>query len=201
MTVETYLESCRQEFWRNIFQFELDYLVSQLQGGRDVLSVGCGPAIIEGELSRRGFHITGLDVSEEVLKHAPDNVRTVAGRAEDMPFPKSSFDAVIYVASLQFIEDYRKALQKSAEVLRPEGKIIIMLLNTESAFYKERSMYSDSYMGMIMHKDLKQIERVIAQYFTIRTEYMLGVSGEKIFAGSDPREAALFTVTGAKEVE
>lgn len=198
MAMENYLESCQKVFWQNIFQFELDYLVSQLQGRKDVLSVGCGPAIIEGGLSKHGFNVTGLDISQEALKCAPDSVRTIAGRAEDMPFPDSSFDAVIYVASLQFIEDYREALQKSAVVLRPEGKIIVMLLNPESAFYKEKAKNPDSYVNMIRHKDLEQIERVIARYYTVRSEYMLGVAGEKIFASKDPRESALYTIIGEK---
>ncbi len=196
--MKNYLESCRQVFWQSIFQFELDYLVSKLQSSKDVLSVGCGPAIIEGGLSRHGFHVTGLDISQEALKCAPDNIRTVTGRAEDMPFAESSFDAVIFVASLQFIEDYRKALQESAAVLRPGGKIIVMLLNPESAFYKERSTNPDSYVSMIRHKDLEQIERVIAKYFTICTEYMLGITGENIFVSNDPIETALYTIIGQK---
>jgi len=199
MAVENYLESCRKVFWQTIFRFELDYLVSQLQGSRDVLSVGCGPAIIEGGLTKHGFHVTGLDISQEALKCAPDSVRTVAGRAEDMLFPESSFDAVIYVASLQFIEDYRKALQRSTAALRPQGKIIVMLLNPKSEFFKERSMNADSYMSTIRHHDLVQIESAIAESYTIRTEYIIGVNCEKIFASNDPCEAALYAIVGEKK--
>lgn len=198
MSVEKYLESCRQIFWQNIFQFELDYLVSRLHGSRDILSVGCGPAVLEGELSNHGFHVTGLDISQEALKSAPDSVRTFAGRAEDMSFPESSFDAVIYVVSLQFIEDYRKALERSTAVLRPGGKIIVMLLNPRSEFVQERSKNLDSYMSMIRHRDLNPIERAIAEHYTIRTEYVLGVKGEQIFASKDPSEAALYVIVGEK---
>jgi SAM-dependent methyltransferase len=198
MSVEKYLKSCRELFWQNIFRFELDYLVAHLQGSRDVLSVGCGPAIIEGELSRHGFNVTGLDISQEALRYAPDSIRTYAGRAEDVSFPPSSFDAVIYVASLQFIEDYRQALERSAAALRPEGRIIAMLLNPRSEFFKERSMNPDSYMSMIRHRDLEEIERAVAGYFAVRTEYMLGVKGEQIFASEDPLEAALYTIVGKK---
>jgi ubiquinone/menaquinone biosynthesis C-methylase UbiE len=109
---ERYIESCRKEFWQKVFQLELEYLIEHLEGCRDVLSVGCGPAIIEGALAERGFNVTGLDVSQEALNCAPDKVRTVVARAEDMSFPESSFDAVIYVASLQFVDDYRKALRE-----------------------------------------------------------------------------------------
>ncbi|MDD3250831.1 MAG: class I SAM-dependent methyltransferase, partial [Smithellaceae bacterium] len=131
-----YAKTCQEDFWQKVFRAETDYLTARLEGCRDILSVGCGPAIIEGELIRKGFRLTGLDVSAEALACAPDGLRTVTGRAEDMPFPDNSFDAVIFVASLQFIADYRSAFARTSAVLRPDGKMIAMLLNPESAFFR-----------------------------------------------------------------
>jgi ubiquinone/menaquinone biosynthesis C-methylase UbiE len=195
---ERYLESCRNEFWQKVFQLELEYLVQHMQGCRDVLSVGCGPAIMEGGLAERGFNVTGLDVSHEALNCAPDQVRTVASRAEDMSFPESSFDAVIYVASLQFVEDYRKALEKSAAVLRPNGKILAMLLNPQSEFFKSRSRDSGSYVSKIRHTDLKAMEDVIAERFSARTEYFLGVKDHEVFESADAANAALYIILEEK---
>jgi len=79
----------------------LEYTLRQLEGARDILSVGCGPAIIEAGLAERGFNVTGLDISEGALGQAPDSLRTVVGSADNMSFADSSFDAVIYIASLQ----------------------------------------------------------------------------------------------------
>jgi len=45
--MEKYLQSCKSEFWKKVFKAELDYILHQLKGTKDVLSVGCGPAIIE----------------------------------------------------------------------------------------------------------------------------------------------------------
>lgn len=198
--IKKYVDTCREAFWQNVFQVEIDYLVSCLQGSRDILSVGCGPAMIEGRLSEHGFQVTGLDISQEALKCAPDSVRSAAGRAEDIPFPDASFDAVIYVASLQFIEDYGKALQRSVDVLRPEGKMIAMLLNPESDFLKKMLLDPDSYVTLIRHTNLNQIENVIAESFTIQTEYILGVRGENIFESKKPSEAALYVIVGNKKL-
>jgi ubiquinone/menaquinone biosynthesis C-methylase UbiE len=194
--IKRYVETCREAFWQNVFQFETEYLISRLQDCHDVLSVGCGPAIIEGRLSEHGFNITGLDISAEALKCAPDSVRTFAGRAEDMPFAESSFDAVIYVASLQFIEDYRKALQQTLSVLRPKGRIIVMLLNPESDFFKDRLLEPDSYVNLIRHTDLNNIENVIKEFYSVQTEYILGVKGENIFKSKKPSETALYVIVG-----
>jgi ubiquinone/menaquinone biosynthesis C-methylase UbiE len=196
---ERYLQSCRTEFWRNVFRAELDYLLQHLEGSKEVLSVGCGPAILEAGLSERGFRVTGLDVSQEALACAPDHIRTIAGRAEDMDFPESSFDAVIYVASLQFIEDYRKAIEKTAQVLRPAGKLIVMLLNPQSAFYKEKAQDPASYVRKIRHTNLEEMEREIAEHFQIQTEYFMGVRDGNIFRSQATDEASLYVIRGTRK--
>jgi ubiquinone/menaquinone biosynthesis C-methylase UbiE len=196
--IKKYVETCREAFWQDIFLVETEYLVSRLKNCCDVLSVGCGPAIIEGKLSEFGFNVTGMDISAEALKCAPDSVRTFAGRAKDTLFAESSFDAVIYVASLQFIEDYQKALQQSFVVLRPEGRIIVMLLNPRSDFFKKRRLEPDSYVNLIRHTDLNEMEEAVKELFTVQTEYILGVRGENLFESKAPDEAALYVIIGKK---
>jgi len=200
LEIERYLKSCQTEFWQGVFRAELDYLTRHLEGSEDILSVGCGPAIIESGLSERGFRVTGLDVSRETLNCAPDQIRTVAARAEDMPFPESSFDAVIYIASLQFIENYRKAIEKTERVLRQDGKLVVMLLNPESVFFSDRIRNINSYVRKIRHKDIDEIERVIAEKFRVQSEYFLGVKGESIFETRNAAEAALYIIRGIRKV-
>lgn len=197
-TADRYMESCRKEFWQQAFQFELDYLIAHLPGCRDILSVGCGPAIIEGELGKRGFCVTGLDVSREALDKAPDEIRTITARIEDVLLPASSFDAVIYVVSLQFIEDYRKALQKTAIVLRPGGRIIVMMLNPESVFFKEKLCAPDSYVRKIRHLDLEAIEKAVSEHFVVGSEYIMGIRRGEMFDSQDPAWAVLYVINGTK---
>ena len=197
--IEHYLQSCQTGFWKAVFQAEIEYLLKHLAGCKDVLSVGCGPAIVESVLSERGFRMTGLDISQEALDRAPDKIRTVAASAEDMPFPESSFDAAIYVASLQFIEDYRKAIAKTAYVLRPNGKLIVMLLNPESGFFKGRFRDPNSYVRKTRHTGLKEIENVIAEDFSIQTEYFLGIEEDTVFESRDAAHAALYIIRGTRK--
>ena len=198
--VKRYVEICQERFWQNIFQFETEYLVERLQGCHDILSVGCGPAIIEGRLSAYGFNVSGLDISVEALKCAPDSIRTFAGSAENMPFAESSFDAVIFIASIQFIENYRKVLQQTLNVLKPNGRIILMLLNPESDFFKDRLREPDSYINLIKHRSLNNIEYVVREFYTVQTEYVLGVKGDLIFKSNNPRETALYVIYGNKKI-
>ena len=194
-----YLQSCKKGFWKKVFKAELDYILRQLEGSKDVLSVGCGPAIIEADLSKYGFNVTGLDVSLEALGQMPDDLRTVVGSAENMDFADSCFDAVIYIASLQFIQMYKEAIRQTVRVLRSDGKILVMLLNPDSVFFEEKVCNPASYVSKIKHTNLKEIERKIAEYFSIKTEYFLGIKDGKIFESQNPELAALYIIKGKKK--
>ena len=197
--VENYLRSCKTEFWKKVFKAELDYILQELKGTKDILSVGCGPAIIEAGLSKHGFNVTGLDISKEALDQAPDSIRTVRGSVENMDFTESSFDAVIYVASIQFIERYKEAIKQSARVLRSGGKLLIMLLNPESEFFKEKASNPASYINKIKHTNLAEIERMIAEHFFVQSEYFLGIRKTKTFQSRHPDLAALYIIKGKKK--
>lgn len=197
--MEKYLQSCKTEFWKKVFKAELDYILDQLKGAKDILSVGCGPAIIEAGLAEHGFSVTGLDISKEALDQAPDNIRTVAGPAEKMGFADCSFDAVVYVASLQFIERYKQAIKETARVLRSGGKLLVMLLNPESEFFKEKVENPDSYVNKIKYTDLKEIEKAALEYFSIETEYFLGIKETEIFQSRDSNLASLYIIKGIKK--
>ena len=193
-----YLQSCKTGFWKKVFREEIDYIVRALNGAKDVLSVGCGPATVEAGLSQHGYNVTALDISEEALAQVPDGVRTILGSAEIMNLPASCFDAAIYLASMQFIEGYRQAVRETARVLRSGGRILVMLLNPDSAFFTERVKGPTSYVNRMKHRSLQEIEAAIAKYFTFHTEYFLGISGEDTFESQRPDVASLYVINGTK---
>jgi ubiquinone/menaquinone biosynthesis C-methylase UbiE len=196
--VENYLHSCSTQFWQQVFQAELEYLLRYLIPGQTILSVGCGPALLEQALTQQGFQVTGLDVSREALACVPDGIRAVVGKAEEMPFPEASFETATYIVSLQFIEAYHEAIKKTVSVLKPGGNLIVMLLNPESPFFKAKQLEPDSYIRKIRHTDLQAIQKVLSGYFNIQSEYILGIQGDSIFTSSDPAEAALYIIRGTR---
>jgi len=197
--MKKYLESCRTDFWQEVFKRETEYLLTELKGCKDVLSVGCGPAIIERELQKKGFNVVGLDVSKEALGEVPDSIRTVIGSAEEMKIDDASFDAVIYVASLQFIDNYKRAVQETKRVLKPDGKLVVMLLNPESEFFGMKKKSKDSYINKIKHPYLAPIEKIFRKHFSeFKSEYYLGIKSEKIVESQNSNLAVLYIMRGTK---
>jgi len=195
-----YLQSIKKDFWARVFEAEQRYIVEEVRGLEDILSVGCGPAVIEGWLADRGFKVTGLDISQEVLGRSQEGVRTVVGSAEAMDFADSSFGGVVYIASLQFIEGYERALVETARVLRGGGKVLFLLLNPKSEFFRARFAKRDSYVSRIKHRDQDAIERAIGEYLIVeQTEYFLGIRGQDVFMSRNPELASLYVIKARKQ--
>lgn len=197
-SIERYVRACQTVFWRAVFEAEVRYLERRLCGCRDILSVGCGPAAIEKLLSERGFQVTGVDVSQQALDRAPDEIRTVAGDATSLPLSDNSFDAVVYIASLQFIKDYEAAVHEAWRVMRPEGRLVAMLLNPQSSFFQQQSSRPGSYVRSIKHLSLSQTEKAIALGGDVECEYFLGIDGDELFDSADPQWAALYVVNATR---
>jgi hypothetical protein len=73
-----------------------------------------------------------------------------------------------------------------------------MLLNPESGFFKVKSRDPSSYVRGIRHVGLREIENVIAEDFSIETEYSLGIKGDTVFRSRDVADAALYIIRGTR---
>lgn len=100
--------------------------------GKAVLDVGCGDGILALELSRRSANVVGVDASEDMIaaarmraKERGADVRFDIARAEALPFEATSFDVVIAVTVLCFVEDAAAALNEMVRVLKPDGRLIV----------------------------------------------------------------------------
>lgn len=87
----------------------------------DVLDVPVGTGRMARRLAARGIEVTGLDASEDMLTVARNAHVAQAyqvGRAEDLPFPDRSFDAVVSVRLFGHLPAGAKA-----EVLQEFGRV------------------------------------------------------------------------------
>jgi ubiquinone/menaquinone biosynthesis C-methylase UbiE len=98
-----------------------------------VLDVGCG----KGRFARI-FHqqepdaeIWGLDISEEMLRHVPPEIRTRAGSMTDLPFESEWFDGAYATESLEHAVEIDRAVSEMCRVVKPGGRIAIIDKNAE----------------------------------------------------------------------
>jgi len=101
------------------------FLVSRLPRGGQVLDVATGTGLVAAELLRRGFGVTGVDQSPEMLAVAHrrfgDEVRLIQAQAEALPLDSESFDHLTFTYLLRYVADPGATLTELARVVRPGG--------------------------------------------------------------------------------
>ncbi len=123
----------------------------------------------------------------------------VFGDAAKLEFGESSYDAVTFITTLEFLPDYQNAIMEARRVLKPQGRLIAMVLNPLSEYFKTHAQRKGSYFRKIRHTNLLEIEDYISKFFTISTEYFLGIRGDVVFDTQDENFASLYVIKGKKK--
>ncbi|MGQ9788712.1 MAG: class I SAM-dependent methyltransferase [Candidatus Hadarchaeaceae archaeon] len=197
--IDKFVRYYASDFGGKVLAREAEYLKSELKGRKRILDIGCGIGYFEGMLPE--LNIIGLDSSKEALKVARSrsNKDFVLGDAEHLDFPDGSFDGAFAVTTLEFLDDYKKAVKEVTRVLKPGGKFLAMILNPDSEYFKFHMRKPDSYFRKIKHTDLKGIREYISKFLRSTGEYFLGIKDEEILDTRDKNLAVLYVIKGVKE--
>jgi len=102
-----------------------------VQKGDRVLDVACGTGALTlaaAEIAGPSGSVVGLDANPEMLavaRRKPVQIEWREGRAEALPLPDGSFNAVVSQFGLMFFEDKPRALCEMVRVLKPGGRLAV----------------------------------------------------------------------------
>ena len=124
-----------------------EFLVSRmdLRPGNLVLDVCTGTAGVAMEIAdHHDGRIVGLDVSHLMLeaglravekKNLDGRVQLVQGRAEHLPFPDETFDAVVFTYLLRYVQDPDATIRELSRVLKPGGELLSLEFGLPEALW------------------------------------------------------------------
>jgi arsenite methyltransferase len=115
------------------WQLPIDWL--NIPVGGTALDVGSGPGNVTAALARAAGQdglALGIDISEPMLTRAVEaqagpNVGFLRADAQQLPFRDETMDAVTSLAVLQLIPEPPSTLSEIVRVLRPGGRVAIMV--------------------------------------------------------------------------
>jgi len=121
---------------------ECDFIENEIASDKNlkILDIGCGTGRHSIELTKRGYHVTGIDLSDSQLKRAREKaaeqmllVNFQKQDARHLPFV-DEFDLAIMLCEGSFPlmetdEMNFQILQSAAKALKPGGKLIFTTLN------------------------------------------------------------------------
>jgi ubiquinone/menaquinone biosynthesis C-methylase UbiE len=79
------------------------------------------------ELRARGFEVTGVDGSGEMLEHARANnpeAELHEADVQELPIPDQSFDYILCIEVLRYLSEPQRCVAEMARVLRPGGVVL-----------------------------------------------------------------------------
>jgi SAM-dependent methyltransferase len=172
----------------------------------DVLELGCGTGYLYMEFLKRGYKITGVDLSTEMInvlksripknfeKHSKLVVSDIESFAE---VDDKKYSAIIVSALLHHLYDYESVIKMYCERLIPGGVFLI--------FFEPLKQNINSSTRYTMHKILARIDETLYRQQMMRKKISV-LDGEyhhadyqRQFGGIDPhRIADVFTKEGLK---
>lgn len=96
--------------------------------GQNILDLGCGTGELSNEIKKTGAKVTGVDISENMLKKAKENYPDIDFEQMDaqqcLNFEKESFDAVFSNAALHWMTNPLAVIKNINNILKKDGKFV-----------------------------------------------------------------------------
>jgi SAM-dependent methyltransferase len=141
--------------WIGETEYSLAMRLLEPQAGDSLLDVGCGTGWFTRRAAADALVATGLDPNSAWLDfartHSSPALNWVEGDARDLPFADASFDHVLSIAALCFVDDERQAVAEAVRVAR--RRFAIGWLNRSSLLYRQKGRHggSGAYRGARWH--------------------------------------------------
>jgi SAM-dependent methyltransferase len=98
-----------------------------------ILDCGCGEGYLSRYLAEKGHSVTGIDLSEPLIKAArelgPHLIQFHVGDISNLPYKADAFDYVVSNFVLMELADLTRPITEIARVLKPGGVLIFQILH------------------------------------------------------------------------
>ncbi len=174
----------------------IDRLLAGVGRGK-LLEVGCGTGHWSEYFSEKGFEVTGIDISEEMINAA--KARQIRGSrfevadGANLPFDDGEFEVGAAITSLEFTRSPEGILSEMVRcVSKPGGRLIVGALNSRSSYNLKRKNRPGSAYSSAHFFSPDELYELLCQFgsvqvliagFVWQSDWLLRLSALYEFAG------------------
>lgn len=146
---------------------------------KDVLEIGCGTGVHARLLAEAGARLTAVDLTPTAVDLTKRRLELAGleadvreADAESLPFPDAAFDFVWSWGVIHHSEDTNRVLAEIARVLRPGGRLALMIYHRNSmTFWIDYVLHRGVLRGGLLRESPDELanrwsDGVIARHYT-----------------------------------
>lgn len=153
----------------------IDTFLNSLNG-KEVLDIGCGLGNLTNYMKEKGFNLTGIDLSDEMLNFAKSKYKDITFlkmNMNDIKFDKK-FDGISFLYSLFHLskKEVVNALPKYYNLLKDDGKMLLIMQEGDGEKIVDEPLNKNLKM-FVNYYSLDEIKKVLeeANFKVIYTSY------------------------------
>lgn len=133
-------------------------LAAELGKNKSILELASGPGIGLGIMAKNASMVVGADIDPIQIKMGNDyykgRFQLIEASAEKIPFETSSFDVVLILEAIYYIQNLQDFISEVKRVLKPNGLLLISYPNNEWANFNPSPFTFKYFKVQEMHEFL-----------------------------------------------
>ena len=168
-TYDQWYETAEGAMYDHLEKKAVSRYLRQNAQGEKLLEVGCGTGYWGRFFSDCGFAVTGVDVSERMIKIAQNkNITNASFQIADgysLPFADNSFDVTVAITTLEFVGNAELVLQEMVRcTCKPSGQLLIGALNALAPLNRNRQENPESLYAKAKLFSSDQLKKLLGKY-------------------------------------
>lgn len=175
---EQYGSQFKNDFSESLY---IDLFLSLIEHG-NILNIGCGIGHLSNYINKKGYNVTAIDASSNMLEFAKKhykNVNFILTDMRSMVFEQSFFGITLLNSLFHLNKDELKnVMLKCYELLNKNGKMLLIMQEGVGEGYVKEPFRDDLTIYMNYYK-LEELEKLLHDcYFQILYKKIEKVTGE-----------------------
>ena len=156
----------------------LESLIGSGTSKQSILEVGCGTGYFTEWLDECHGRAVGLDLSAEMIRELRQRGRmfpVVRGEANRLPFERESFDTVVFITTIEFLDEPQAAIREAVRVAR--HGVVFLWLNPRSVGALRRMLTSGRLLSQVQPLTVRALRTMLLSCASDRANGICWSSG------------------------